>query len=311
VVVMLLGYAAVGRTYGVRAAAIVTIYFCVDFPNRFEHMGGSILRFDYIAALLIGFSAIKLGRWGLAGGLLAWATMVRVFPAVFVAGLALWVVLDWRETKQLRPEHKRFAAVFVTACAVMLGISLVGLDGGLTNYQTWAEDMKIHTQTSAAFRVGFRHMFMLDGNLLGPEGFVDYGTKAKAFAKLELVYWLAIGVLLTPLIRAGRKLDVITFACLFGVFGFFLFTIATRYYYSVLCLLLLVDRDLLKDRYAIGLGVLLFAGSAINYWYWPTNDYAPFMYNTLIGVELTATIALVGIALYFRPGFRDEQGANQ
>lgn len=305
VVLMLLAFAAVGRAYGVRAAAIVAIYFCVDFPNRFEHMGGSILRFDYIAALLIGFSALKLGRWGLAGGLLAWATMVRVFPAVFVVGLALKVWIDWRETKVLQPEHKRFAAVFGGACAAMLAISLVGLEGGFANYQTWAADMKVHTQTSASFRVGFRHMFMLDGNLMGPEGFVGYGAKAEAFAKRELWHWLAVALLLAPLIRAARKLDTITFAVLFGVFGFFLFTIATRYYYSVLCLLLLVDRDLLKDRYAIGLSVLLFAGSAINYWYWPTNDFAAFMYNTLIGTELTLTIAVVGIALFFRPTLRD------
>jgi hypothetical protein len=311
VIAMLLAFAAVGWAYGVRAAAIVAIYFCVDFPNRFEHMGGSILRFDYIAALLIGFAAIKRNHWGLAGGLLAWATMVRVFPAVFVVGLALKVWIDWRQTKQLQPEHIRFAAVFGTGCAAMFVISLVGLDGGFANYQTWAADMKVHTQTSAAFRVGFRHMFMLEGNLLGSEGFVDYGTKAKAFAKLELVYWVAVALLLAPVIRAARKLDTITFACLFGVFGFFLLTIATRYYYSVLCLLLLVDRDLLKNRYAIGLGVLLFAGSAINYAYWPTNEFAPFMYNHLIGAELTFTIVVVGIALLFRPELRDGNAVDQ
>ncbi len=304
VVLMLLAFAALGWAYGVRTAAIVAIYFCVDFPNRFEHMGGSILRFDYVAALLIGFAAIKRGHWGVAGGLMAWATMVRVFPAVFVLGLAIHAGLEWRETKQWRPEHKRFAAVFVTACALMLMISLVGLEGGWHNYLTWAEDMKVHTQTSAAFRIGFRHMFMLEGNLEGPEGFVGYGAKAKAFAKVGLIYWLAVAALLAPLIRSARKLDVITFACLFGVFGFFLLTIATRYYYAVLCVLLLVDRDLLKDRYAIGLGTLLFAGSAFNFWYWQKNDFAPFMYNHVIGTELTLTIVAVGVALYFDPTFR-------
>ncbi|MFV8751410.1 hypothetical protein ACNOYE_12770 [Nannocystaceae bacterium ST9] len=305
VVLMALAFLAVGRAFGVRVAAIVAIYFCVDFPNRFEHMGGSILRFDYVAALLIGFSAIKRERWALAGVLFAWATMVRVFPGVFVAGLALKLALDWRETRQLRPEHRRFATYFAGACGLMLVISLIGLEGGFANYLTWAEDMKIHTQTSAAYRVGFRHMFMLEGNLSSAEGFVGYGTKAKSFAAIESWYWLTVAVLIAPLIASARRLDTITFACLFGVFGFFLFTIATRYYYSVLCLLLLVDRDLLKDRYAIGLAALLFAGSAINFAYWQLNDYAAFMYNHVIGVELTLTIVVVGFWLIFDPGLRD------
>lgn len=305
VLTMLFGFAAVGRAFGVRAAAIVAIYFCLDFPNRFEHMGGSILRFDYIAALLVGFSAIKLGRWGLAGGMFAWATMVRVFPAVFVAGLALKVWIDWRETKQWQPEHLRFAGFFAGACALMLLISLVGLDGGLANYQTWAQDMKVHTQTSASYRIGFRHLFMIEGNLSSSEGFVGYGAKAQSFAAIQNWYWLAVAVLIAPVIASARRLDVITFACLFGVFGFFLFTIATRYYYSVLCLLLLVDRDLLKDRYAAGLGALLFAGSAVNYAYWGVNDHAAFMYNHVIGVELTLVIIVVGFWLLFDPALRD------
>ncbi len=310
VVLMLLGFLAVGRAFGVRTAAIVAIYFCVDFPNRFEHMGGSILRFDYIAALLVGFSAIKLGRWGLAGGMFAWATMVRVFPAIFVAGLALKLALDWRETKQWLPEHIRFAVWFGSACAVMTLISLVGVEGGFANYQTWAEDMRVHTQTSAAYRIGFRHMFMVEGNLSSAEGFVNYAAKAKAFAKLEIWYWLAVVALLAPLVRAGRKLDLLTFACLFGVFGFFLVSIATRYYYSVLCLLLLVDRDLLKDRYAIGLGILLFAGSVVDFAYWQVNDYAAFMYNHVIGAQMTLTIVIAGICLVFDPTLIDRKTAE-
>lgn len=302
---MLLAFVAVAWAYGVRAAAIVAIYFCVDFPNRFEHMGGSILRFDYVAALLIGFAAIKRGWWACAGVLLAWACMVRVFPAIFVAGLALKLGLDWHETRRWQPEHGRFALAFTLACATMFAISIVGLEGGFANYLTWYADMKEHTATSAAFRVGFRHMFMLEGNLTGSEGFVDYAAKQQAFARWQPLYWAATLGLLWPLVKARAKLDALTFALLFGVFGFFLLTIATRYYYAVLCLLLLVDRDLLRDRHAIGLALLLFVGAAINYAWWPDHDFAPFMYNTLIGLELTATIAVVGLALLRDPAFRD------
>ncbi len=305
VVLMLFAFVAVGRAFGIRTAAIVAIFFCVNFPNRFEHMGGSILRFDYIAALLVGFSALKLGRWGLAGGLFAWATMVRMFPVIFVAAIGLKVAIDYRDTKQWRPEHLRFAAYFGGGCLLAFLISLVGVQGGLENYSTFAENMKIHTSTSAAYRIGFKHMFMLEGNLTSSEGFVNYGAKERAYEAVSHWYLLGAAVLIAPVLASIRRLDTITFAVLFGVFAFFLATIATRYYYSVLCLLLLVDRDLLKDRYAAGIAGLLFAGSVINFAYWARNDWAAFMYNHLIGAELCMLIVVVGFWLLFNPSLLD------
>ena len=57
-------------------AAIVAIFFCLFFPNRFTHMGGSILRFDYAAALLI----VEAGDIG------SKAELVKVFESADNAG---------------------------------------------------------------------------------------------------------------------------------------------------------------------------------------------------------------------------------
>src|SRR5690606_7448683 len=65
-ILMLIAFGVVGWAFGARQAAIMAIFFCVFFPNRFVHMGGSILRFDYVATLMIGLAALKKDKWGLA-----------------------------------------------------------------------------------------------------------------------------------------------------------------------------------------------------------------------------------------------------
>ena len=62
-------------------------------------MGGSILRFDYVAALAVALAAIKRERWGVAGALMAWATMVRIFPIVFAGGIFLKILADLVATR--------------------------------------------------------------------------------------------------------------------------------------------------------------------------------------------------------------------
>src|SRR5690606_36874645 len=49
---MLLAFAAIAWAWDVKTAAIAFLFFCANFPNRYLHMGGPILRFDYIAMLI-------------------------------------------------------------------------------------------------------------------------------------------------------------------------------------------------------------------------------------------------------------------
>jgi hypothetical protein len=302
-ILMMIAFGVVGWAFGARTAALVAILFCVFFPNRFEHMGGSILRFDYVATLLIGFSALKKDKWGLAGAMFAWATMVRVFPAIFAVGVGLKIASDVFVDRKLalRPEHLKFLGWFGGMLLLFFLISLVGLHGGFDNWRQWAADMKVHNSRSATYRIGFKHLFMLDGKLTS----TDYNLKQKNFFAHQNYYWAAAGILIAPLLLSVRRLDTISFAALFGVFGFFLFAIATRYYYGVVALLLLVDRDTLSNRFMLILGAILFAATGFDYFYFELNDSDPLMYNIIIALEMTLVIVLVGSWLLWNPSLLD------
>ncbi|PRQ04136.1 hypothetical protein ENSA5_10620 [Enhygromyxa salina] len=300
-ILMMIAFGFVGWAFGVRKAAITAIFFCVFFPNRFTHMGGSILRFDYIATLLIGFSALKKDKWGLAGAMFAWATMVRVFPAIFAVGVGLKIASDVLVTRQIREEHWKFVGYYAGGLALCFVVSLIGMDGGFDNWRTWYANMKVHNARSASFRVGFKHLFMLDGKMTSN----DFGTKQANFVARESYYWAAVALLFAPVVTSVRRLDTISFAALFGVFGFFLLAVATRYYYGVVAILFLVDRKLLSNRFMLIMGVLLFFSAGFDFFYFKLNDSDSLMYNIIVGVELSAVVVLMGSWLLFNPSLLD------
>lgn len=96
---------AVWRCYGPRTALIVmTVFGANDFIMYGTNWGGAPLRHDWLAYIGFGACALKKERWTLGGALLAMATMIRVFPALAIAGAALPASL--RLLEQVNRERK-------------------------------------------------------------------------------------------------------------------------------------------------------------------------------------------------------------
>lgn len=298
---MYLAFIAVGWAFGVRRAAIFAIFFCSFFPNRYVHMGGSILRFDYVAALAVALAAIKKDRWGIAGVLMAWATMVRIFPILFAGGVFLKILADVLLSRRWDRKFTFFTAAFTGCLALFLVISFVGLEGGTEDWMGWWNNMQVHNSKSASFRIGFRHLFMFDGSLER----VHYGNMQKAFLSRLGPYIAAVALLFSPLIVSIRRLNTVTFTALFGTAAFFLLVVSTRYYYSVIALVFLVDRDILRNRTLLLCGALLFGASAFDFFYFEIYDNTPLMYNFIIGAQMTAFLLVLGFGLLFDPGLEE------
>lgn len=307
-VLMVGAFAAVAWAYGANTAAIVAIFFCVFFPNRYEHMGGSILRFDYVAALIAGTACLKKERWGWAGALFAWATMVRVFPLVFAGAVVLKILVEVFETQKLSPQHRRFVISYGAGTLLMFVISLIALEGTFSNWLEWAEDMRIHNMKSAGFRVGFKHLFMFDGEL----GHTSFGKMQRLFEERQAYYWIGVACLMGPILLSIRRLDTPTFAVLLGVCAFFTLTVATRYYYGVVALLFMMDRRILQNRYMLIMGALLFAMNVFSFEYYGIKRNDAVLYNNVVSLQLTFVFTLIAIWLLMNPGLEDSsrQGAR-
>src|SRR5690606_25215666 len=145
------------------------------------------------------------GRFGWAGGLIALAGMERGFPVVFAAGMGVKGVVEWVRTRRLGRHYLMFFAGFAGVATICFAASLfvVGLEG----WRGFLDNMAVHTDRSAGFRIGLQHLFMLDGNLTGPDGFIYYAKKAELFAPRRVYYLLAGVAMLAPLILLARRMS--------------------------------------------------------------------------------------------------------
>lgn len=301
VFLMLIAFGSVAWAFGARRAAIFAIFFCCFFPNRYIHMGGSILRFDYVATLVIALAALKKEKWGLAGILMAWAGMVRFFPLVFAGAVLLKIAAEVFATRRFERRHVLFVATFSLGIVAFLVTTFIGLEGTLDDWREWWFNMEAHNKTSASFRVGFRHLFMLDGSMER----VKYSEMQGTFGARIGSYVVAVGLLISPLVLSIRRLDVVTFTSLFGAVGFFLSVVATRYYYSVFTLVFLANRDIFRNRTLLILGAVLFGFSAFDYFYFETNNNNALMYNFILGAQLATFVVLLDYGLLFDLGLQD------
>ena len=292
VLLLLVAFGTVAFAYNGWVGGIAFIFFCVNFPGCFVHMGGSILRFDYVAALVIGVCLLRRRHYGGGGIALAWASMQRVFPFAFVAGIGVGWVFSFLSRRRLHTDQLRFLAGFTATVAIcfVASLSMGGFDG-------WADfvgNIELHTQRSAGFRIGFRHMFMLDGNWASEVGFVGYEAKEALWSQRRLFFYAACGLLLLPVVATARRRAAADNAILIGLAAFFALTIATRYYYSVLVLLFMLSCDFRRNAWYGLLWLALFAASLLGLGLGLRRAFPPLMYNVVYGVVLTAIFVLIG-----------------
>jgi hypothetical protein len=162
------------------ALALYLTHWCTGHA----HFRAAFLRTDWLVALLAACSCLKRGAPAAAGGLCAYAGLVRVFPVLF----AFWapVALGWSLVARARPDRaaRRFLAGFALVAALFLGLTLVD-GGGLAAWRGFAHKIAEHDARPAADTLGFRSVF-LDTQSFDP----SQGKELRAlFAGRRAAWW--------------------------------------------------------------------------------------------------------------------------
>ncbi len=153
-------FVVVFRTYGSRAGCLALIVVGLGYPWRFDWVGGALLRHDWLAAVTLAVCLIRRQRYAVAGGLIGYAAMVRVFPAGFLIGPCVVAVRDLVE--------RRSAAWFVRLSAgVAIGITLCLVAGCLTGigaaaWPLFLDDLEKHHGTWLTNNVGLENVLLYD-----------------------------------------------------------------------------------------------------------------------------------------------------
>jgi len=230
------------RTFGTRVGCLALIIFGLGYPWRFDWVGGAFLRQDWLAAVGVAICLLKTRRFGLAGGLIAYAFMVRVFPGGFLVGPA---VVFFRHLVDGKPTiwFRRLTLGFV------IGVVLCLAAGSLTGAgpSAWTEfkwNLDKHHGTWLTNNVGLKNTLLYDRATMRredvdfslPEPWIRWQQKMTRLQdERGPVLLLATAMFLAVVAAASWRLEIHEAAVL-GTAVAFAAVVLTCYYWVMLLL---------------------------------------------------------------------------
>lgn len=145
---LIIAFAAIGRTFGVRTMLVAaTVFGANDFYMFGSNWAGATLRHDWMAALALGACALRRERWMLGGALLAYAALIRAFPALALICMALpaaWWAYEYRKEHGALPGVQVWRAQQQPLFKALLGAAgfsafMVVLSSLVLGPETWVE----------------------------------------------------------------------------------------------------------------------------------------------------------------------------
>jgi hypothetical protein len=288
--------------FGWRTACVAAVFWGTNGFAVFDWTGGSVLRQDWLAALVLGIAALRRGAPGLAGALLTVATLLRVFPGLAVAALALKAALHWApealRARSLRPPpgYGRFAA----GCALALAL--------LVPAATW----RAGPEAWAGFAQNSRKLLatpLLNEMGLAPAVAYEPGTRARVMedpqapdplarwkraqhAQRAERAWLTAAVAALYLALLLRALPALPdwAAVALGTGAVAIATQLTCYYHVAL-----VGLALLHARHAAA-GVALCALAGVSQWIWSKNAFSDVPFVWMSAWEIAVVL---GVTAFF------------
>jgi hypothetical protein len=255
--VLLLGAAALGvaLTFGVRPALLMVVFLSSSYLMAHVHMKGAFLRTDFVVALVLALCAMKRDRAGLAGGLVAAATLSRLFPVVFLFGPAVGLLGTRRGVA------RRFFVGFAATAGILVVASIVwAADAGV--WSDFARRIALYRRDYHVWNVGFPTVLAADVVRGCSEGALQLDGEL-----LERRVPLLRAVQVAVLIAGGfavRRLEPHR-ALAWGFVPLYFLFAPTYYYYIVLLLPFLFFAERLDRPSSLAGVVYLFVMGALGH----------------------------------------------
>jgi len=307
ILLMAISFAFVYKAFGARAVVLGIVLFGVNYCQRYHCMSGSYFRLDWLAALMIGISLVRMGRPGAAGALLAYSALLRIFPVIYFAGPCVRAGYHLIRYRRLPVPEVRFLAGGALAGAVLVACTCLRPEG-IVQWRAFLEDIVPHSQKLTVKRYAITYLFTYDGALSSADipdfegvGAWDrlYQSREARLARYAWAVWTIRVAVLAAFVWAGMRLSLYESIAL-GVVLVFFFSNPVRYYWAQLLVLvpLLVPR--IGQSQALGAIISLFSFFVLMY----AINMSTGFYNLqqfVICLVLTLLFAYLLAWLSFRP----------
>lgn len=260
-------WAAAYWAFGLRAASTALIFFGTQYLGDINWLGGSLLRYDWLAAAVIGAALLRRGHFAAGGFALTWSTLLRVFPGMLVAAVMLHAAIDMarRRSFALSSAHRRFALGCLLALATLIPLSIAV--GGRDAWPEFVANSRKHLATPLVNFVGWKSVVTYDpatssaalrDDTLDDPFLPWQDARRDIFAKREALYWGGAAAFVL-LLGAALARTPIGLAPLLGVGLVVIAAQIGAYYYA-----LLLGYGLLAQRFAwLGPALLLASAASI------------------------------------------------
>jgi hypothetical protein len=247
---------ALRSAFGTRAALLFVVFFGTSFWMSYTHIRGGLLRLDWLAALVVSGCMLEMKRYRTAGALLAYAAMVRVFPAVFIVGLVGRALWEWKLTGRVDRRYVDLFLAFAGTVVLLFALSVLS-EGGLETWQAFVRKIGLHNRWIPGVRVGFKSIFLMLHSM--PRGGFSELRRVNMprFEELTVIWWSIQAVVVAVTMWVTRGLEDREALAMGYVPVFFLGGMTFYYHVAVaVTLLLFIPRMELRERTAGLVGVL-------------------------------------------------------
>ncbi len=145
-------FVVIFKVFGINALIYSLLFFVVTFSGRWPILGQALLRFDWLVALVFAMALFKIERYGLAGGLIMYATLSRIFPVLFFIPYGLYILFQVLKDKKIDKFGHSFMLGAGTVFLFLVITTLLFL--GWPSFTESAETLQRHSHTYSSHRVG-------------------------------------------------------------------------------------------------------------------------------------------------------------
>ncbi len=296
--------------FGPRAFAIAAIVLGCHFPNRYYWTGGAFLRHDWIFWFVASIALLKKNRPALAGAAFSYTVLLRLFPGLAAAGVAVAAFEYFRVNKKLDPRFVRYVVGGVAATVVLVGASFAYF-GGPTTWQHFAQNTVKHSRTPLTNHMGLRTVLSWRPDTIGQKtvrpGLIDSwylwkSTRLEKWDEAKPLMWLAFlgGMVLVWLALKHSGADPWMGAAL-GVGFIVIGAELTNYYYCFLMGMAVLHE---KKREVGAIMAALAATS--HYLNWgPLPWMSHWLDEQYVTMSVAALLAVVGVWWIFTKSASD------
>lgn len=295
IILLALTAVLVARTFG-RTQAILVLLLFVASPTNITRLTGGFLQTDWLCAITCSLCCYRRQRPGVAGALMAYAVMTRVFPLLLVAGACLPVVrqaLSERRFPRLPRRLARYLLSVATFCLLGLALSLANGRGAAAWFE-FVEAIELHRgeHVLGERRIGLEHAFT--GDFAHFPAAVDREQRAELLHNRQLLAG-ATKILMLALLLAAATRRTAWNAQLLALAAVFALLVLSRYYYGTLALMpLLSVGEAPRRRFLAGgqMAVFLLVVVAIHFGAGWHASYA--LFNVLLALYF-AGACIIGL----------------